>query len=106
MTREYRRFTKEFKLNALQQMDNSDKSMAQLARELDIRVNMLYKWRKELNKNKQTAFKRTESTDTSKLDTVESLKKEVAELKKTAERLRAEKDILKKATAYFANECQ
>ena len=104
MAREYRRFTKEFKLNALKMMENSNRPMSQLARELDIHVNMLYKWKKEQMTKQDKAFKRTEDDQERELNDLESLKQALSKLKKENERLRAEKDILKKATAYFANE--
>jgi transposase-like protein len=39
--REYKRYSKEFKLEAIRQMQTSNKPMTQLARELDVRVNQL-----------------------------------------------------------------
>jgi len=43
--RAYRRYSKEFKLEAMRQMTTSNKPITQLARELDVRVNQLYKWK-------------------------------------------------------------
>jgi transposase len=105
MPKKYRRFTKEFKLNAIQLMSSSDKPITQLARELDLRVNQLYKWKNELSKNKDKAFKRTDNR-TPIEPTTDELMTEVSRLRKENEKLQAEKDILKKATAYFANECK
>ena len=62
--------------------------------ELGIRRNMLYKWQRELSGKGETAFPgrgRKQQTE------IEQLK---AELKKVTE----ERDILKKAAAYFAKE--
>ncbi len=45
---ERKRFSKEFKLESLRLLECSDKSGAELARELGVRRNQLYKWRREL----------------------------------------------------------
>ena len=50
-------FTKEFKLEAVRLMERGDKSAADLARELGIRRNQLYKWQEQLSvKGKADAF--------------------------------------------------
>ncbi len=49
--RAYRRYSKEFKLEAMRQMTTSNKSITQLARELDVRVNQLYKWKAQRETN-------------------------------------------------------
>ncbi|MGH1487551.1 MAG: transposase [Cellvibrionaceae bacterium] len=102
MTRRYKKYNKEFKLNALHLMENTDKPITQIARELELRVNMLYKWRRELTEKDSKAFKRTESAIVA--DNNQALKEEVTRLNKQVKRLEAEKELLKKATAYFANE--
>ena len=54
--RAYRRFSKEFKLEAIRLADESGKPKAQVARELGIRVNQIGKWRKELEDKQEVAF--------------------------------------------------
>ena len=54
--RAYRRFSKEFKLEAIRLADESGKPKAQVARELGIRVNQIGKWRKELEDKQEAAF--------------------------------------------------
>ena len=41
-------FTKEFKLEAIRLLEKSEKTGAEIARELGIRRNMLYKWLDEV----------------------------------------------------------
>ncbi|MDT8370431.1 MAG: transposase [Gammaproteobacteria bacterium] len=41
----YKTFTREFKLEALRLMKHSDKPASEIAAELGIRRNVLYKWR-------------------------------------------------------------
>ena len=46
--RQYRRFTKKFKLEAVRLMEAAGQPVTQVARELGIRVNQLYKWQQQL----------------------------------------------------------
>ena len=89
-------FTKEFKLEAVRLLEESDKPASEIARELGIRRNMLYKWKEAINKKGDKAFKgpgRPEVSDSN-----------VNDLKREDERLKEEVEILKKAAAYFARE--
>jgi transposase len=87
-------FSSDFKREAVQLLDRGDKSGAQLARELGIRRNQLYKWKAEIDDHGEKAFpghgRRPSSND------------EMALLKKEIKRLKAENEILKKADTYFA----
>ena len=90
-------FSREFKLEAIRLMDAGDKKTADLARELGVPRNKLYKWREELQaKDSGSAFPGSGR----RLGKVADL----AALKHENERLREENDILKKATRYFARE--
>jgi len=42
--RTYKTFTREFKLEAVRMMDEEERPAAEIARELGIRRNQLYKW--------------------------------------------------------------
>ena len=52
----YKTYTKEFKLEAIRLADESDKPVTQVARELGLRVNQIYKWRKQLEEKKDNGF--------------------------------------------------
>jgi transposase len=84
------RYDEEFKKNAVKLSHASPKSVRQVAEDLGVAENMLYKWRR----------KYTAEGDKTRYATLEEenkeLRLEVAELK-------VERDMLKKATAYFAN---
>ena len=90
-----RRFSREFKLEALKRLDAGDKPATQLAMELGIRRNMLVKWREELRTKGDRAFAGAGRPPKSKQSELVRLR---AELKRVTE----ERDILKKAAAYFA----
>jgi len=49
-------FTKEFKLEAIRLLEKSDKTGTEIARELGIRRNMLYKWLDEVKEKGDNAF--------------------------------------------------
>lgn len=91
-----RSFTREFKIEAVKLMENSDKSQEQIARELDITTTMLYNWRKKYGIGESSSIENESQL------TPEQLKIKQLELENA--RLREERDILKKATAFFANE--
>jgi transposase len=97
MTRKPRTtFSTEFKREAVQLLEQGDKDAAQLARELGVRRNQLYKWKAEIDSHGAAAFpgggRRQRQND------------ETAQLKKEVARLEEENDILKKAARYFARE--
>jgi len=52
------RYTKEFKLEAVRQLEEGIKPAAVLARELGVRRNQLYKWKNQVtDKGSEEAFK-------------------------------------------------
>lgn len=90
-------FGREFKLEAVRLLELGDKPASQLAAELGIRRNQLYKWQKELSAKGKEAFNGSGRKPAAQQNEVTRLK---AELKRITE----ERDILKKAAAYFAKE--
>ena len=90
-------FTKEFKLEAVRLLELGQKPAAQLALELGIRRNMLQKWREELRSKGVSAFGGRGRKPRNQQGETERLREE---LRKVTE----ERDILKKAAAYFAKE--
>jgi transposase len=92
------RFTKEFKLEAIKLMEAGEKPATQLALELGIRRNQLHKWQAQLrSKGEVNAFRGPGAKPLSDYTEVEQLKREL-------KRVTEERDILKKAAAYFARE--
>jgi transposase len=71
-------------------------SVAQAARDLDLNENMLRRWVKELSSDPQHAFPGQGQMKPEQQE-IERLRREVI-------RLKAERDILKKAAAFFAKE--
>lgn len=98
MPREYRRFSKQFKLEAIRLAEETDQPITQVARELSIRVNQIYKWKQQLERKGEECFpgKGNQSGESASL----------TQLRKENERLRMEVEILKKATQYFAKQAK
>jgi transposase len=90
-----RQFSREFKLEALKRLAAKEKPATQLAAELGIRRNMLVKWREELRRKGDAAFRGAGRPPRDE-------QSELARLRAELERVTEERDILKKAAAYFA----
>jgi transposase len=93
---ERRRFSREFKLEAVKLVRERGVTVAQAARDLDLHENLLRKWVKDFAADPQHAFPGQGQMKPEQLE-IERLRREVHKLK-------AERDILKKAAAYFAKE--
>ena len=91
-----RQFSREFKLEAVRLVKERGVSVAQGARDLDVHENVLRKWIRELASDPQQAFPGKGVMKPEQAE-IERLRREVAKLK-------MERDILKKAAAYFAKE--
>ena len=96
MARKYQTYSKEFKLEAIRLAENADKPITELARELGIRVNQIYKWKQQLSDKREDAFP-GHGKQLGKEAEITRLKKELAQAQEEIE-------ILKKAAAYFAKE--
>jgi transposase len=93
---ERRKFSREFKLEAVSLVRDRGVAVAQAARDLDVHDNVLRKWVRELGKDAKQAFPGHGQMKPEQQE-IDRLRKEVA-------KLRAERDILKKAAAYFAKD--
>ena len=93
---ERRKFSREFKIEAVRLVRERGVSVAQASRDIDVHENVVRKWVKELGADPKQAFPGHGQMKPEQLE-IERLKREVA-------KLRAERDILKKAAAYFARD--
>ena len=89
--RERRRHSDKFKREAVKLVTEQGLSVAQAARDLDVNENLLRTWKRKF-------------ADESEESLSESERMELARLREENRRLRMEREILKKATAFFANE--
>jgi transposase len=88
-------YTAEFRESAVKLANESNQSITQVAKELGINVNTLLTWIAKYSNPKTTD--KPEQTDEHLYDELKRLRKEVT-------RLTEERDLLKKAAAYFAKE--
>jgi len=89
-----RRYDKQFKLDAVRLVQESDRPISEIARELGIRANALYRWRDELLVDGEEAF-----PGKGKLKPEDE---ELRRLRRELETVKEERDILKKALAVFS----
>jgi transposase len=96
MARRRRLYTPEFKAEAVEFVTEKGYSLAEAARSLGIHETLLRSWKQAVDKQGEQAF-----PGHGKLPPFEE---EMRRLRAENQRLRAERDILKKATALFAQE--
>ena len=88
------KYPEQFRRDAIELVNSSDRPLRQIARELGVNHETLRSW---VNVAKQAAEAGPPAEDPGVADEVTRLRKQVAELQK-------EKEILRKAAAYFARE--
>jgi transposase len=93
---ERRKFTREFKEEAVRLIKERGVSYAQASRDLDVHQAQLRSWVKMLADDPQHAFPGQGQMKPEQL--------EITRLRREVSKLKAERDILKKAAAYFAKE--
>ena len=103
---ERRNYSKAFKIEAVRLLGLGDQPAAQLARELGIRRNLLYKWRDQLSVKGDVAFAGPgrRPRGAASAERAETMAEANARLTRELADTREERDILKKAAAYFARD--
>jgi len=96
MKGERRRFTAEFKEEAVRLLVDSGRPLAQVARELGVHENVLRKWKRAVEAGSPDGTRPVSGHFT--------LAEENRRLRLELSRVKEERDILKKATAFFAKE--
>jgi transposase len=89
-------FSREFKLEAVKLVRDRGVAVAQACRDLDIAESVLRRWMRETEADPRHAFPGHGQAKPEQQE-IDRLRREVAKLK-------AERDILKKAAAYFARD--
>jgi transposase len=90
-----RRFTKEYKAEVVDLIRASDKSVGAICRELDLTETAVRRWLKQAEIDSGQVL-------SGALTTAE--REELSDLRKKVRTLEMEREILKKATAFFAKE--
>jgi transposase len=97
MSRKNRYYPPEFKREALAMLASGKYSMAQIERDLGISKGLMHKWK--LTAERRGKYKPPEIEPT----TPEEAAKRIRQLERENERLRQEREILKKAMAIFSS---
>lgn len=95
MSTEPRSYTREFKLEAVRLSESTEKTVAQLARDLGVPERVLYKWRHQYREQPEQAFPGKGHQS--------ELEAENHRLQRELEVLRQEREILKKVVAIFSH---
>ena len=90
-----REFTPEYRAEAVRQVNLGDRTLTQVARDLGLSMQTLWSWvhQAEVDAGKGAPEELTTSE-----------RQELGQLRREVARLREEREILKKATAFFAKE--
>lgn len=97
MSRTRRTFTREFKVQAVKLVTEQGYSYAEAARQLGVRDHQIRTWKKQLAADGGDTFRGAGHRSAADA--------ELHRLRAENKRLLMERDILKKAAAYFAKEC-
>ncbi len=89
-----RRFTREFKFEAVRQVVDEGRTRRQVADELGLNANMLGRWIKQLRSDPAQSFPGNGN--------LKARDKEVEDLRRQVARLKGELSFLKKVSGYFA----
>ena len=95
MKRKRRTFSREYKLAAVKKVIEQGLSHREVARDLGIRDTLIHNWRK---------FFEADGTLQAEINQSPSVEAELKRLREECRQLKMERDILKKATAFFAKE--
>ena len=90
--RSYKTYTKEFKEEAVNLVTEQGYSVPEAAKSLGLNANLVYRWKQQIEDQQQGKV------------LAEDEREELKRLRKENKLLRMEKEILKKASAFFAKE--
>jgi transposase len=93
-----RRYSREFKIDAIRRIIEDGQTQQHVARDLGVSANTLAAWKREYLEDREQAFP---GNGRQKPDDAE-----LTRLRRENARLKREVEILKKAAAYFARESQ
>ena len=87
-------YEQQFKIDAVNMVVNGNRSVASVARDLGIEVNLLHRWKRELTEGGSQAF-----PGKGRLSPQEE---ELRQLRRELEQAKEDREILKKALAFFS----
>jgi transposase len=97
MTKKRKDYTQEFRDSAVKLITEQGYKISEAARNLGISVSVLGRWKRELEAGSGSISSRSAQRN-------DNVQAELVKLRKENQRLRMEREILKKAAAFFASE--
>lgn len=94
-TKKRKQYTEEFKTEAVRLVRESGKPVAQVARELGLSANVLYRWSGEEHQAQSAGTTRA---------ALKAEREELVRLRRELDTVRKERDFLRRAAAFFARE--
>ena len=91
-----RKYSREFKIEAVKMVTEQGLSVSEVSRDLGVHANVLRKWKNQFAEEAEQAFPGN--------GRLSAEQEELRRLREENRQLRMERDILKKATAFFAKE--
>ena len=92
------KYAREFKVEAVRLLEEGEKTAADLAKELGVKRTLLYRWKDQLRERGQEYFQKGPGRPRKDQES------EISRLRRELEAVKEERDILKKAAAYFARD--
>ncbi len=92
--RDRKSYSKEFKLDAVNLVVNGERTVPEVARDLGIEPNLLYRWKRELANEKTEAFPGKGN--------LSPQEEELRRLRRELEQVKEDREILKKALEFFS----
>jgi len=92
------RYSKEFKLEAIRLLNEGNKPISEIAMQLGVKRTLLYRWRDQMREKGNKAFSNRPGRPTLEQES------ELTRLRRENKELKEDRDILKKAAAYFARD--
>ncbi len=96
MSTKKKSYSKQFKIDAVKLVTEQGYKLSEAAKNLGIKANMLWRWKDQIETKSIQAFPGKGHMTPEK--------EELHRLRKEVKQLRMEREILKKATAFFVNE--
>ena len=97
----YRKYTEEFKLEALQLLKSSGKTARQIERELGITPGLLVKWR-----DRYQVLAKDEDPARLEVSDMEAARREIKRLRRRLAEVEEEREILKKTVNIFSRKSE
>lgn len=98
------KYTQEFRDSTVQLVLNSDQSVLQISKDLDVNPKTVYNWVRQYKIKHNIPIDPPGKSNIKSINLKESIDEELKRLRKENRILKQEREILKKAAAYFAKE--